>query len=131
MSVRDGKILNIGFEFDLFIDPNFNRNEVASEVITVTTNYVQNQNLIMGQDIYLSQLVEQVNNVGGVLNVVAFRVYNKVGGGLYSLNQTSQKLVSAETRQIDLLGLNAIFSEYDEIFEIKYPDKDIKVRFSS
>ena len=128
---EDGKILNIGFEFDLFIDPNFNRNEIASEVVNVVNNFVQNQNLIMGQDIYLSQLIEVVNNIGGVLNVIDFRVYNKVGFGIYSLNRTGQTLIDSTTGQIDLLGQNAIFADYDEIFEIKYPEKDIKVRFSA
>lgn len=131
VSVKDGKILNIGFEFDLFIDPNFNRNEIASEVVNVVNNFVQNQNLIMGQDIYLSQLIEVVNNIGGVLNVIDFRVYNKVGFGIYSLNRTGQTLIDSTTGQIDLLGQNAIFADYDEIFEIKYPEKDIKVRFSA
>jgi hypothetical protein len=131
VSVKDGKILNIGFEFDLFVDPNFNRNEIASEVINATNAFIQEQKLIMGQDIYLSQLVEIVNNIGGVLNVVTFRVYNKVGQGIYSLNRTGQPLVDTTTGEINLLGQNAIFSEYDEIFEIKYPERDIKVRFSS
>jgi len=130
ISVKDGKILNIGFEFDLFIDPNFNRNEIASEVINATSNFIQEQNLIMGQDIYLSQLAEIVNNIGGVLNVIDFRVFNKVGFGIYSLNTTGQPLSDVETGQIDLLGQNAIFADYDEIFEIKYPEKDIKIRFS-
>ncbi len=131
VSVKDGKILNIAFEFDLFTDPNFNRNEIASEVISATNKFIQEQKLIMGQDIYLSQLIEIVNNIGGVLNVISFRVYNKVGEGIYSLNRTGQPLTDASTGEINLLGQNAIFSEYDEIFEIKYPERDIRVRFSS
>lgn len=127
--VRDGRILNIGFEFDIFADPAFNRNEIATEVINVTYNFVQEQHLIMGQDIYLSQLLEQVNNVGGVINIVNFRVFNKVGEGNYSLNEINQPLVDEDTRQIDLMGQNAIFSEYDEIFEIKIKERDVKVRF--
>lgn len=128
--IKDGKIINIGFDFDLFIDPNFNRNEIASEVINTVNKFITDKNLIMGQDIYLSQLIENVNNIGGVLNVIDFRVYNKVGQGIYSLNTISQKILDSSTNQVDLLGQNAIFAEYDEIFEIKYPEKDIRVRFS-
>ena len=76
-------------------------------------------------------MIEVVNNIGGVLNVIDFRVYNKVGFGIYSLNRTGQTLIDSTTGQIDLLGQNAIFADYDEIFEIKYPEKDIKVRFSA
>ncbi|NJO66008.1 MAG: hypothetical protein HC836_50460 [Richelia sp. RM2_1_2] len=128
VSVRDGRILNIGYEFDIFADTSVDRNQISSEIINVAYEFNQNLNLIMGQDIYLSQLIESVNNVGGVINVVAFRVYNKVGGQ-YSLNQISQPLLDTTTGQIDLIDKNAIFAEYNEIFEIKYKDKDIKVRF--
>ena len=39
----------------------------------------------MGDNIYLSQLIENINNVAGVLNVTDLRVYNKVNeNGLYS-----------------------------------------------
>jgi hypothetical protein len=32
----------------------------------------------MGENIYLSSLIELINNVGGVLNVVDLRIYNKL-----------------------------------------------------
>jgi hypothetical protein len=129
ISVKDGKILNIGFDFDLFIDPAFSRNEIAAAVVSETNSFIQEQNLIMGQDIYLSSLMERINNIGGVLNIVSFRVYNKVGQGLYSLNKIGQPLTNSVTGEIDLMGKNAVFAAYDEIFEIKYPEKDIRVRF--
>ena len=31
----------------------------------------------------------------------------------------------------DELGMNAIFADYDEIFEVRYKENDIKVRFST
>jgi hypothetical protein len=131
ISVRDGRIINIGFEFDIFTDSAFNRNEIAVEVINVVYKFIQEKKLIMGQDIYLSQLLELVNNVGGVLNIIDFRVYNKVGQNLYSLNEINQPLTDTTTRQVDLLSQNAIFADYDEIFEIKYSERDIKVRFTT
>lgn len=131
VAVRDGRILNIGFEFDVFADKSFSRNDIATEIINVVYAYVQEQNLIMGQDIYLSPLLEQVNNVGGVLNIIDFRVYNKVGENRYSLNEINQPLVDSDTRQIDLQSENAIFADYDEIFEIKIQGRDIKVRFTT
>ena len=44
----------------------------------------------MGDNIYLSQLIENINNVGQVLNVIDLRVYNKVGGEKYSVNEIAQ-----------------------------------------
>ena len=81
----------------------------------------------MAQNIYLAQLIEQINNVPGVLNVIDIKVYNKVGGGLYSLNEVSQPYLDSTTKQINLLGLYTLFADPDSMFEIKYPEKDIRV----
>jgi hypothetical protein len=84
----------------------------------------------MGENIYLSQLYEIINNVGGVLNIVDLRVYNKVGGD-YSLNEIAQPYYDTATRQIDLLGQFCLFNEPNALFEIKNVTKDIKVRVRS
>ena len=56
----------------------------------------------MGENIYISNLIETINNVGGVLNVIDLRIYNKVGSGKYSLNEISQPYLDNTTRQIDI-----------------------------
>ena len=64
----------------------------------------------MGDNIYLSQLIENINNVAGVLNVTDLRVYNKVNeNGQYSFNEIAQPLLDTTTRQIDLLGKYTLF----------------------
>ena len=86
----------------------------------------------MGDNIYISQLVENINNVGGVLNVTDLRVFNKVNeNGKYSLNEVAQPYIDDEIRQIDLLGRYTLFGEPNAMFEIKYPNKDIKVTIST
>lgn len=131
ISVNDGRIINIGLDFYLFVDRSFNRAEIATEVINNVFDFMSVENLAMGQDIKLSNLIEIVNNVGGVLNVVDYQVFNKVGGGLYSLNETSQPLLNQDTRQLDLMNRNIVFAEYNEILEIKYKDRDIRVFFAT
>ena len=85
----------------------------------------------MGDSIYLSSLIETINNVGGVTNVIDLRVYNKVGEGKYSVNEISQPYIDTETRQIDTLGDYTLFGEPTSMFEIKYPTTDIVVRVRS
>jgi hypothetical protein len=86
----------------------------------------------MGDNIYISQLVENINNVAGVLNVTDLRIYNKVNeNGQYSLNEVAQPYIDDVTRQIDLLGRYTLFGEPNAMFEIKYPNKDIKVTIST
>ena len=82
----------------------------------------------MGENIYMAQLIELVNNVPGVLNVTDLRIYNKVGQGKYSSNEIPQPYIDEATRQIDLLSDYTLFGDPVGMFEIKFPDTDIKVR---
>lgn len=125
--VRPARIFNLGFDVDLFVDKSVTKSEIIGNVIEIINNYFDISKQEMAQNIYLAQLVEQINNVAGVLNVIEIKVFNKVGGGLYSLNEVSQPYTDPTTRQIDLMGLFTLFADPDSMFEIKYPEKDIRV----
>ena len=135
--VRDGKIINLGFDIDLFIDKAVNQSEVINNVINSVKNYFDVKKWEMGDNIYMAQLIENINNVGGVLNVIKADVYNLIGGK-YSLNQLSQAFIPSSTvttqqpfnngKQIDLGEDYALYGDYNSMFEIKYPETDIRVR---
>ena len=128
VEVDSGNVYNIGFEVDLFVDKQFPQSEVISQSISTISDYFNIDKWGMGDNIYFTQLVEQINNVPGVLNVIDLRVYNKVGEGKYSSNEIPQPYVDDATRQIDLLGEYTLFGDPVGMFEIKFVDKDIKVR---
>jgi len=132
--VRDGKIINLAFEIDLFIDKKISQSEVVNNVINSVKTYFDIKDSDMGDNIYMAQLIENINNVGGVLNVIDVRAYNRIGNP-YSLNQISQPFLPQPTvlpfagsKRIDLGEDFALFGDYDSMFEIKFPEKDIKVR---
>ena len=128
VEVSNGKIFNLGFEVDLFIDKQFSQSEIISQAINKITDYFDINKWGMGDNIYLAQLIEEINNVPGVLNVVDLRVYNKVGQGKYSSNEVSQPYIDDETRQIDLLGEYTLFGDPTGMFEIKIPVSDVRIR---
>jgi hypothetical protein len=128
ISISNGKIINLGFEIDLYVDKKMPQSQIITEVITNVKDYMDINKFDMGDNIYLSPLIETINNVGGVLNVIDLRVYNKVGGGKYSLNEISQPYIDTETRQVDISGDYTIFGEPTSMFEIKFPNIDIMVR---
>lgn len=128
VEVSNGKVFNLGFEVDLFVDKQFSQSEIIGQVINTITEYFDINKWGMGDNIYIAQLIEEINNVAGVLNIVDLRVYNKVGQGKYSSNEVSQPYISDETRQIDLLGEYTLFGDPVGMFEIKYPSNDIRVR---
>ena len=128
IEVDNGTVYNLGFEVDLFIDKQFSQSEVITETISNITDYFDITKWDMGNNIYMAQLIENINNVPGVLNVIDLRVYNKVGQGRYSSNEIAQPYIDDATRQVDLLGEYTLYGDPIGMFEIKYPETDIKVR---
>jgi len=128
--IRDGKIINLSFEIDVYTDKALNQGEIVNNVINTVKNYLSIQKWQMGDNIYLATLIEEINNVTGVLNVTDVKVYNKVGGS-YSANAISQAYLDETTRQINLTADYALFGEFDTMFEVKFPDTDIRVRTKS
>ncbi len=128
--IKDGKVINLAFDIDLYTDKSFNQAEIINNVINTVKNYFDVNKWQMGQNIYISQLIEQINNVAGVLNITDIKAYNKVGGN-YSLNFTRQNYIDNITKQIDLTSDYVLFAEYDTMFEIKNPQTDLRVRVKS
>jgi hypothetical protein len=132
VEITDGKVINLGMDLDLFVDKNFNQSEVVNNVIRAVIDYFDVKKWSMGDDIFVSNLVEIINNVGGVLNLVNFQVNNLVGGN-YSNNRTNQTTISFDDQSIPAVyGLDmsdyTIFGQNNGMFEIKYPNRDISVR---
>jgi hypothetical protein len=127
VQVGNGRIINLSFEIDLYIDKKMPQSQIVSQVITEVKNYMDISKYQMGDNIYMSPLSEVINNVGGVVNVLDVRVFNKVNGK-YSVNEISQEYYDNTTRQIYLSQDYTLFGESNSMFEIKYPTMDIVVR---
>ena len=72
--------------------------------------------------------MREIGAVSGVVNVVDVRVFNKKGGN-YSSSEVSQT-VNATTGLISQTDLT-IFMKSNQIFQIRFPNVDIKVRTKS
>jgi hypothetical protein len=127
VEVRDGKVINIAVDCGIFIDKQYPQSQIISQVIQNIQSYMDIKNFEMGETIYISQLIENINNVGGVLNVIDLKLFNKVGGN-YSLNEISQPLIDAETREINVSQNYALIGDPVSLFEIKFPSIDVRCR---
>ncbi len=124
IEVKDGKIFNLAFDIDVYVE-NITDNQVANSIITLVRNYFDINNYEMNQDVFLGRLQKQILEANGVINVISIKAYNKVGG-LYSNNVISQDITDTSTGEITIIN-NTIHSIEDSMFEIKYPEKDIRV----
>lgn len=125
--VRDGKIVNLGVEVTLYVNKLSDKVEILKSAVQQISNYFSTQNYF-GNNIYLADLIESLNNIGNVYNVTQIKFFNKVDGN-YSTNQTSMPFANETTKEIDISVHQTLFVEYDEIYEIKYPNSDIKINF--
>lgn len=123
VEIRDGKIFNLAFSFNLYISDSVNQGELANNVIQTVTSYFDINDTEMNEDIFLGDLMNSINDINGVINIISMNVFNKVGNG-YSLNEIGQEYSNETTREIKLIN-NTVYSEEDSMFEIKYPQKDI------
>ncbi len=128
IEITNGRIINLAFQVDLYVDKKVAQSQIISQVINDIQAYMDINKFQMGENVYISNLIETINNVGGVINVIDLRVYNKVGEGKYSLNEISQPYIDSSTREIDISQDYTLFGEPTSLFEIKYPSTDITVR---
>ena len=124
IEINDGKIFNLAFDIDVYVE-NIADNQIANSIINIVRNYFNVNNYEMNEDIFLAPLQTQISKANGVINVISIKVYNKVGGQ-YSNNVISQTITNTSTGEIQIIN-NTIYSAENSMFEIKYPEKDIKV----
>ena len=124
-TITSGKVINISFEVYCYIDKNYNKSIVISETINKISEFMSVKNQTMGQDIYLSNLTKELNSIQGILNIIEFKIYNKIGGK-YSLNVAPQE-INTQTNEISIKDSLTLFGNFNTMFEIKYPTTDIKL----
>ena len=148
IEIKSGRIINLQFEVDLFIDKNYNTSDVLTNVITCIKDYMKINKLQMGDDIFVGDIEKEISKIDGVLNLINLRVYNIYDDTKgYSSTRITQKIktdsectypnnpeASENTEEIgrDCIDLyysdKMLYTENDTMFEIKYPEKDIICR---
>jgi hypothetical protein len=126
ISIRTANVIDLKFDISIVLDSSQNQGSVISEIVNTVSNYFQPTNIEMGQNVYVSEIKRNLQNINGVISVADMKVFNLVGGQ-YSSSQTSQKYAVSSTRQIELVD-ETIFAEPNQIYQIRYAGKDIVVR---
>jgi hypothetical protein len=119
ININDGFIINIGIEFEISVYQNYNKSEVLAKCIAELKDYFNIDNWQFNQTINLSEVELLIANIEGVSSVPSLSIVNKCGGK-YAPN--SYNIEAATKAKIVYPSLDP------SIFEIKYPDSDIKGR---
>jgi hypothetical protein len=129
ISIEVAKVIDLEFEIFVVSDNSTSQSEIITQVINTVSQYMLPQNRDLGQNVNISDLSLQIQDIAGINTLSSINVYGKVGGQ-YSSSETSQRYLDTTTKQIELID-NTIFAEPDQIYQIRYPRKDIKVRIKS
>lgn len=124
VEIRDGKIYNIGMDIEVYVE-NLSDNQLANSIINKVKSYFHINNREMNEDIFIGKLEKEILDINGVVNIVNVKIYNKVGDQ-YSTNVVPDRIINNGTGEILIIN-NTIHSSKDSMFEIKYPEKDIRV----
>jgi len=122
LNIKDAFIVNIGVNFDIIVKPNFSGRDVLLACTNRIKDYFNITKWNINQPINLSSIYTLLDQEKGVQTVQKVQIVNNVGG-LYSQYAYD---VQGATRN------NIVYPSYDPcIFEIKYPDTDIKGRITT
>jgi len=121
LSIKDAFIINIQIEFEIITRPDYNSNEVLLRCLSVLRDKFSNDRNQINGPISISNCMTDLDKVEGVQSVVSFDVKNVFDTNAgYSGNVYD---IKGATRN------NIIYPSLDpSIFEVKYPDTDIKGR---
>ena len=121
INIKDGYVINIGVDFDIVVATNFNNEEVLLNCITELQSYFNVDRWQLNQPIVLGEIANTLYQVPGVQTVTSINITNKAGE---SLGYSKYKY------DIDSATVNGVIypSQDPSIFEVKYPNTDIKGR---
>jgi hypothetical protein len=121
VNIKDAFIINIGVDFEISVLSNYNSNEVLLRCIDAVKTYFNIDKWQINQPVIKSDLTNIIGNVKGVQSVIGVSFKNLYdsdlgySGNIYNLQTATRNGV--------------IYPSLDpSIFEVKFPDQDIRGR---
>jgi len=125
ISIQTAQVIDVSVEVSIVLQATQNSGQIITDVVNKVSDYFNPLYRQLGQNVYLSEIKSIIQNQEGVITVAGLNVYNQVGGQ-YSSFETSMTYSNPETKLIQPVD-DTIFAEPVQIYQIRYPTKDIKV----
>lgn len=123
VNIIDGFVINIGCDFEISVYSNFNKREVIANCLTEIQDYFNIDNWTFNKPINISEIELILANVEGVMSVPSVKIFN-------ICRSDNNENYSPNRYNIDEATKGKIvYPSLDpSIFEVKFPNKDIKGR---
>ena len=132
VEIKSGRIINLSFDVEVISDKNYNKTDVIRSVIDTIIRYMDINNHLMGEEIYVGDLQKEIGKVDGVISLISLKIYDE--SDKYSSSPILQEAIDVDrdgsiASQVDLEATDGIlYNDGDSMMEIKDPLNDIKVR---
>jgi hypothetical protein len=125
ISVQTAQVIDLSVEISIVLQSTQNSGQIITDVVNKISDYFNPLFRQLGQNVYLSEIKSIIQNQEGVITVAGLNIYNQVGGQ-YSSFETSMQYADPETKLIQPVD-DTIFAEPVQIYQVRYPTKDIRV----
>lgn len=117
IDLLDAKIINFGIDFEAVAEPSMEKYEVLTNAISEIKKEFSRLRDI-GEPFFITDVYSALKKADGVLDVTKVNVVTKIGGAYSDIKFNIQNNLSPDGRYVIIPD--------NVIFEIKYPDLDIK-----
>jgi hypothetical protein len=124
INIKDAFIINIAIDFEITVFKNYNNQKILLDCIAELKNYFNIDKWQINQPIILSDVRNLIGGVNGVQTVENITFSNK-NGTISGYSQYIYPIQAALRNEVLYPSLDP------SIFEIKYPDTDIKGRVTT
>jgi len=126
ISIESAEPIDLAVSCDVVLDNSQTQGAVVAKIIEIISNYFNPLTRQLGQNVVVSELRRLIQSQNGVISISEMKFFNLVGGQ-YSSFETSQTYSDPVTKEIYLYA-DVIYAEPSQIYQIRFPKKDINVR---
>ena len=124
--VTSAKVIDVSIDISVVLLAGFSSKDVINNIITVINNYFSPQKMQLGTNVNLSELKSSIQTLNGVVAISEMMVKNEVSGD-YSGGETSMQYSDINNKIIRPVD-DTIYAQPSEIYHIRYPERDIRVK---
>ena len=121
INIKDAFIINIGIEFDIVVRPNYNNSETITKCISALQRYFDIENWQINQPIIIPELKILIDKIEGVQTVKNLKI-NNLAGTTLGYSEYAYDVIGATINDVVYPSIDPM------VFEVKYPNEDIKGR---
>lgn len=118
IDIMDAKVVNLGIEFEVISDTDTNKYKVLSEATEAIKSRMLGAKYNIGEPIRYGDIFQALKEVDGLLDVTKLKIVKKFGASYSSADFDLDLYTTPDGRMI--------LAPENIIFEIKFPDSDIR-----